>query len=225
MNSESVRPPEEMGAFFDQRSGGYDAHMRQALNSFEAFYEAVALPIPRTEEALQILDIGCGTGLELGPILQKAPNAQITGIDLSVGMLAQLRLKYLERGDQISLIQGSYLQMPLTRTRYDYAVSVMTLHHLQPATKGWLYNRIRQTLKAGGTYIEGDYVVGQAQAGQAWTEYEEKAALVGASGEGVYHIDLPLTMALQRRLLLHAGFGPVEVIWEEAGAAVYAAGS
>jgi tRNA (cmo5U34)-methyltransferase len=220
----SSSSPEKMGDFFDQRSSGYDAHMRQALDSFEAFYEAVAQPIPRTGEALQILDIGCGTGLELGPIFQRVPKAQITGIDLSAGMLAQLRSKHAERLGQIRLIQASYLQMPLAGTGYDYVISVMTLHHLRPATKRRLYEWIRRALKVGGRYIEGDYVVGKDKAGAACAAYQEKAVEVESRGAGNYHIDLPLTMAMQRQLLRQAGFEHADVIWAEVESAVYVAG-
>jgi hypothetical protein len=64
MSAESSDGPEKMGAFFDRRVEGYDAHMQRSVSSFEAFYAAVAQPIPRTQGALHILDIGCGTGLE-----------------------------------------------------------------------------------------------------------------------------------------------------------------
>jgi hypothetical protein len=37
-----------MSDFFDDRSQGYDEHLQQSLHSFEAFYKAVARPIPRT---------------------------------------------------------------------------------------------------------------------------------------------------------------------------------
>jgi tRNA (cmo5U34)-methyltransferase len=223
MGSQSS-PPEKMGDFFDERSGDYDPHMRQALASFGAFYGAVAQPIPHTREPLQILDLGCGTGLELGAILRRAPKARITGIDLSAGMLAQLRRKHAEHLGQILLIQGSYLAMPLTRTTYDYVVSVMTLHHLRPAAKRCLYERIRRALVEGGRYIEGDYIVPENGVARAWAEYQEKAVRLEDGGPGRYHVDLPLPMAMQRELLLQAGFGQVHVLWAEAKSAVYVAG-
>jgi tRNA (cmo5U34)-methyltransferase len=223
MGSESLPLPEEMGDFFDQRSGGYDAHMRQAVASFGAFYKAVAQPIPITQEPVRILDLGCGTGLELGPILERAPEARITAVDLSARMLAQLRSKHGARRRQILLIQGSYLEMPLARTPYDYVVSVMTLHHLQPEAKRSMYERIREAVKDGGRYIEGDYVVSEDEAGRVWAEYQEQVARMGDGRPGGYHIDLPLTMVMQRRLLLQAGFSRVDVIWAESEAAVYVA--
>jgi tRNA (cmo5U34)-methyltransferase len=223
MGSQSSQPPEKMGDFFDERSAGYDEHMQQSLDSFQAFYEAIAQPIPRTEAELQILDIGCGTGLELGSIFQRAPNAQITGVDLSERMLECLRGKYARRLGQLALIHGSYLEVPFGEALYDYAVSVMTLHHLKSRRKGRLYGRIRQALKEGGEYIEGDYVVSEEKADQMLAEHREEMGRVEGREDGAYHIDIPLTMEVQRELLLGAGFSQVELIWEEGEAVVYVA--
>jgi tRNA (cmo5U34)-methyltransferase len=223
MNSQSSERPEKMSDFFDKRSSGYDEHMRQSIASFEAFYEAIAQCIPCTDEVLHILDVGCGTGLELGPIFLRAPNARITGVDLSEGMLKHLRDKVASRLEQLALIQGSYLEMSFGQAEYDYGVSVMTLHHLLPERKGRLYEKTRQALKDEGKYIEGDYIVSKEKHEPILAEYREKLRSVTKPGDGHYHVDIPLTMEMQRELLLKAGFARVEVIWEEGEAAVYVA--
>jgi tRNA (cmo5U34)-methyltransferase len=223
MCSESAEAPERMASFFDRRSGEYDEHMQESLDSFEAFYEAVAQPIPRTDDKVQILDIGCGTGLEFAPIFHRAPNAQIAGMDLSASMLELCRGKYPSHLAQLTLIQGSYLEIPLGKARYDYAVSVMTLHHLKPERKGQLYGRIRRALRAGGAYIEGDYVVPKEKAANLLAEYRKKMARVEEREEGIHHIDIPLTVEMQQELLLGAGFATVDLIWQEGEAVVYLA--
>jgi tRNA (cmo5U34)-methyltransferase len=82
---------ERMADFFDARSEGYEEHMAQSVSSFDRFYAAIASPVPETDEELYILDLGCGTGVELEAILSRAPNAAITGIDVSAQMLHKLR--------------------------------------------------------------------------------------------------------------------------------------
>jgi tRNA (cmo5U34)-methyltransferase len=224
MSSESSHRPEKMGAFFDERATGYDAHMLRSVASFEAFYAAIAQPIAQTQALLHILDIGCGTGLELDPIFERAPNARVTGIDLSEAMLAALREKYATRMDQITLIQGSYLAIPFEESSYDYAVSVMTLHHLLPARKALLYAKIRRALNPRGSYIEGDYVVSKVEEERLTNAFRQKVDSAGLLVEaGAYHVDIPLALETQRALLLEAGFAGVEVIWHEGEAAVYVA--
>ena len=83
-----------MGEFFDRMSGEYDAHMKDNVEGFEQFYSSIAAAIPETKAELGILDIGCGTGIELAAVFQRVPNALITGVDLSGEMLDILRDKY-----------------------------------------------------------------------------------------------------------------------------------
>jgi len=215
--------PEAMGKFFDRRSESYDQHMRENLTDFEDFYRAVAQPIPKSERPLEILDLGCGTGLELQAVFERSPEARITAVDLSPGMLAELERKYAVRSEQIEIICESYLEVELSEARYDLALSVMTMHHLLPDPKRTLYHKIFKSLKPGGLYIEGDYVVSQETSREMRSAYDELSEKHGAVGEGLYHLDLPLTLPIQKRLLLEAGFGAVREHWKQAEAVVLSA--
>ncbi len=221
--SDNRRKPEEMASFFDARADGYDAHMRRTVQSFEAFYRAVAEPIVETACPVEILDIGCGTGLELDAIFQKAPRAEVTCMDLSANMLAELARKHAAFAGQIKLVQGSYLFEPFGEGRFDYAVSTMTVHHLLHEAKRDLYRRIRESLKAEGIYIEGDYVVSPEEERQYLGEYPVQVRLAGATSDGSHHIDIPFSVDTQTRLLTEAGFSRVEVVWHEGAAAVMVA--
>lgn len=149
---------ELMAEFFDRRVDGYEEHVREILPGFDGFYSFVAGQIPATGEPLSILDLGCGTGLELDFIFARAPNAVIIAVDLSSEMLAKLKaeLERARRGHQVKIVQGSYLTMPFLAGGFDYAVSVQTMHHFTPDVKLGLYTGIADALKAGGRYIEGD---------------------------------------------------------------------
>lgn len=75
---------EEMAAFFRNRLGEYEEHM----SMWNAAYKRIGTMIP--EQTEKLLDLGCGTGLELDEISAARPSLQITGIDLSPDMLAVL---------------------------------------------------------------------------------------------------------------------------------------
>jgi tRNA (cmo5U34)-methyltransferase len=151
--------PEEMRSFFDLRVNGYDEHMASHVEDYDNFYSKIAVPFKRTNEPIQILDLGAGTGIELEFILAKAPNAKITAIDLSEIMLKKLFEKYETFGSQIKIITGSYLSLDLKPHSFDYAVSVMSLHHLIPAKKSALYKKLSKALVPTGAFVEGDYIV------------------------------------------------------------------
>jgi hypothetical protein len=101
----------------------------------------------------------------------------------------------------------------------------MTLHHLLPPEKRELYCRIRRALKREGAYIEGDWVVSPAEERRYLSEREERIRALDASQEGGYHIDAPLSLETQTRLLTEAGFSTVEVMWQADGNSVYVARS
>lgn len=230
MSDENFDRPEPMADFFDLRAEGYDEHMRGYVftaDQFTAFYEAVAMPIPVTEEPLTILDLGCGTGLEIEFILRRAPKARITGVDLSTQMLAQLQQRYYDRIHQITLVAGSYLTIPFDEHCYDYVVSAMTIHHLLHDAKRGLYTKIRAALKPGGRYIEGDGVTRADAEGDFIAAYVEQMAALPDADDGDYHIDLPFSLETQKTLLLEAGFHNFELLWQKDSAdlwnaAVYA---
>ena len=231
MSAEENERVEEMAAFFDARAAGYDAYQRGEIwdgPTFAQFYGAVSSPIPETHEPLEILDLGCGTGLELEFVFQRAPRARITGVDRSSKMLALLQARYAAYMGQITLVRDSYLTAPLGTSAYDCAISVLANHHLLHDAKRALYARIRAALKPGGCFVEGESVTSAEMEGQFIAEYHEQAATVPPAPAGEYHIDVPLSVGTQRALLLEAGFREFRLIWQKEpvegwGFAVYAA--
>lgn len=84
---------EKMSDFFENRLDGYDEHMKMNIWSADKFYPFTAKCLP-IQENCRVLDLGCGTGLELEEYFLLNPSAKITGIDLSQGMLSALRKKF-----------------------------------------------------------------------------------------------------------------------------------
>lgn len=75
---------EEMREFFNATANVWDRVF--GIEQKDPLYEAVAAQIAATDSAVQILLLGCGTGLELAEIFAKAPHAHVTGIDLAPNM-------------------------------------------------------------------------------------------------------------------------------------------
>ncbi|HCX71737.1 MAG TPA: class I SAM-dependent methyltransferase, partial [Firmicutes bacterium] len=210
MSENQNHHPEEMAAFFDARADGYDRHMKNTVAEYNLFYEAVAEPILPTEERIRILDLGCGTGLELKEIIKKTPQARVTGIDMSRKMLDLLAEKHKNSTIFLELIQDSYETVVLSSEAYDYAVSVMSVHHLLPDRKLALYKKVWSALKPGGLYIEGDYVVTPATERALMAEYLEMLDS-GQLTNTLCHIDIPFSVTTQFALLQEAGFCDIDV--------------
>ena len=224
MSIEDEEKPENMAAFFDTRAAGYDDYIRGYIfadSTFTQFYQAVSSPIEKTDEPLNILNLGCGTGLEIEFLFQRVPNALITGVDLSQNMLELLRKRYIAHMSQIRLVTDSYLTMPFGTQTYDHVISVMSAHHILRDTKHDLYEKIHAALKPGGKYIEGDSVIPAEMESQFLAEYHEQAATVPQANDGHYHIDIPFSMDTQRSLLLEVGFKDFQLLWQKDETAVW----
>ena len=201
---------EKMSDFFENRLATYDEHMLTEIESAKAFYPFTAARLPKKVGAL-VLDLGCGTGLELGYYFDFNPSARITGIDLSRGMLDALLKKFTDKC--ITLVCGSYFEVPLGENVFDAAVSVESLHHYTKEEKIFLYTRLYRSLKSRACFVLTDYF--------ALTDEEErmhresflalKKAEKITDGE-FYHYDTPLTVAHETEALLAAGFSSVKVL-------------
>ena len=201
---------EKMGEFFDARLNGYEEHQLTCIDSAREFYPFTATCLPQTH-GTRLLDLGCGTGLELGYYFELVPSAEITGIDLAPGMLDELRNKFPDK--RMTLIMGSYFSVPFEENFYDAAVSVESLHHFTKEEKIPLYEKLRKALKPGGYFILTDYFAMSEE-----EEYFCHAELLrlkkeqNIADETFYHYDTPLTVEHEKEALIQGGFSSVTVL-------------
>lgn len=199
---------EKMGAFFDARLEGYEDHQLTCIVGAAEFYPFTAQCLPREGH---ILDLGCGTGLKLNDYFALAPEARVTGIDLAPGMLAELQRKFPER--ELTLICGSYFDVPLGEGCFDAAVSVESLHHFTREEKLPLYRKLHRSLKNDGYFLLTDYFsLSDAEEAMHRRELLRLKAEQGLSDSDFYHYDTPLTVDHEIQALTAAGFSHVEIL-------------
>ena len=201
---------EKMSDFFDNRLDGYDEHMMKNIESANEFYPFTAKLLP-TVENCNILDLGCGTGLELGEYYSLCPSAKVTGIDLSQGMMSALAKKFADK--DITVILGSYFEVPFGESVFDAAVSVESLHHFTKEEKLPLYAKLHKALNDKGYFILTDYFSLSDE--EELMHRQNLIALKteqGITDDEFYHYDTPLTVKHETEALLEAGFSSVEVL-------------
>lgn len=201
---------EKMNEFFNKRLDGYDEHMMTNIESSDVFYPFTADCLPKTDGA-KVLDLGCGTGLELEHYFRLNPSARIIGIDLTESMLNALENKFPEK--ELSLICGSYFDVPFDENTFDAAVSVESLHHFTKEEKIPLYTKLCKSLKDNGYFILTDYFALTDEDEQAFrNELLRLKKEQGIDDNEFYHYDTPLTVEHETEALLKAGFSSVEVL-------------
>ena len=201
---------EEMTLFFENRLMNYDEHMITTIEGAVEFYKFTAEQLPTTRYCT-ILDLGCGTGLELEEYLNLNPYANITGIDLSKGMLSTLKNKFPDK--MLNLICGSYFDIPLGSEQFDAAVSVESLHHFSAERKRFLYKRLFDSLKVYGYFILTDYFAESEELEQKYFEnFRQLKLKQGISDNRFYHYDTPLTIGHEIETLRSVGFSRCEIL-------------
>lgn len=210
---------EKMDSFFNERADGYDTHMKNIVISFDEFYYKISEPINQLKKNIEILDIGCGTGIEIQYLFDQNPNIKITAVDLSEKMLAKLKEKYKNKINQITVVNNSYLEFNIKENFYDYIISVMTLHHLTYDKKINLYKKIYNGLKDNSYYIEGDYIVSKNDEELYLEKYNKQTSSLDMNKK--YHIDIPFSIETQIQLYKEANFKNVEIIFQTEKSAVF----
>lgn len=209
---------EKMNEFFNKRIDGYEEHQLNEIEGAQEFYPYTASCLPMQSGA-EVLDLGCGTGLELGFYFKKNPAAKITGIDLAEDMLKALKDKFCDK--KLTVICGSYFDIPLGKECYDAVVSVESLHHFTKEQKYPLYKKTYQALKGGGYLILTDYF---AETDERECFYRQELLRLkseqGLYNDEFYHYDTPLTKEHELHILKDAGFSSVRILAEWGATAV-----
>lgn len=197
------QPLEGMAEFFRERIGEYEDHMQIWAQA----YERLAELIPDTVRT--VLDLGCGTGLELDALFACRNDISVTGVDLCPEMLEKLR----EKHPKVKTVCGDYFQEELGETQYDCAVSVESLHHFVPEKKRGLYKKIHRALKPGGVFFMVDYLACCEEEETLLMNFcREKRKAQNVPDDVFIHFDTPLTVGHEKELLHNAGFSAVEFI-------------
>ena len=198
-----------MDDFFTARIEGYDQHMRDTIEGADSFYEFTANLLPKAQNS-SVLDLGCGTGLELEAYFEVNPSAKITGIDLTEAMLNSLKAKFPDK--DLTLINGSYFIEPFGEEKFDAAVSVESLHHFTKEEKMPLYSKLQKAIKPGGYFVLTDYF---AELDEQEEFFQQELIRMrkeqNLPDDVFFHYDTPLTVEHEKEALLEGGFSTVEV--------------
>lgn len=206
---------EKMAEFFNSRLDIYDQHQLNEIDGAREFYPFTANLLPMRSGA-SVLDLGCGTGLELGYYFELNPTAKVVGIDLAEDMLNALKAKFPDK--DLKLLQASYFDIPFEKNCYDAVVSVESLHHFTKDEKVSLYKKVFQALVSGGYFVLTDYF---APTEEEETFYRQELlhlkAAQGINDNEFYHYDTPLTINHEVQALHEAGFSNIDILgqWGE----------
>jgi tRNA (cmo5U34)-methyltransferase len=140
-----------MSAQFHMNPETYLDEIRADIPRYDELQAATidAIPFPPG----RVLELGVGTGETTRRLLERHPDADVTGLDSQPEMVFKAR----EHGIEVRLAR---MQDPLPDGPWDLVISVLSVHHLDEEGKRDLFRRVREQSRA---FVMGDVVVADPQ--------------------------------------------------------------
>jgi tRNA (cmo5U34)-methyltransferase len=140
-----------MNAQFHMDPETYLDEIRADIPRYDDLQEATIEAIPFAPR--RVLELGVGTGETTRRLLERYPDAEVTGLDSQPEMVFKAR----EHGIAVRLAR---MQDPLPDGPWDLVISVLSVHHLDGEGKRDLFRRVREQSRA---FVMGDVVVAEPQ--------------------------------------------------------------
>jgi len=182
-----------IASFYDGRAGYYDAVVHLLSLGMDRLYRKIAVERLGLRPGDRVLDLGCGTGLDLALLSRKVGlKGRVLGLDLSRQMLHHA-LQRVGRGkhSNVSLIRGDALEIPSRERSFD-AILCDYLLSTVPAVK--VIEEAFRVARPGASMVFAD-----DRLPSAWF-----ASPLRATGEflrnGYFNTSLPGVDLLRRRL-------------------------
>jgi len=210
-------------AAFNATVAYYDDWMTKALPNYsDLFGSAMALLPFKPEAALEVLDLGAGTGLFSKHVLGKYPHARFVLVDLADKMLDVARQRFGDGSDQFQYVVADYRTLE-GQAQYDLVISSLSIHHLEDADKQALFGSIFTVLRKGGIFINVDQIRGETPYIQKlyWDHYLEQVHAAGFTEERIQesidrrtNYDKEALLEEQLAWLKNSGFQNVDCVYK-----------
>lgn len=139
----------------------YDVHIRKLIPGYEVVHQQIhALLKTYVPENAHILIVGCGTGYELGYLLEKFPNWHFTATELSITMLdkAKQYIQSLNGSDRVNFILSNVNDLAVPDHTYDAALSILVAHFVTYLDKADFFQAIYARLKPQAILLTFDLI-------------------------------------------------------------------
>ena len=186
---------QSMRDFFNEKIDSYDEKHAEFMLTKKALTDNLEGPLNK------VLDLGAGTGLELTYLFEKFPEVKVTAIDITENMLEELSKRDFAKN--VTTICGDFFKVDFGR-HYDAVISTSALHHFLEVDKERLYQKIYDSLKLNGVFLNADKVV------KTRKEEQELIKDYYHNKDNRPHIDTPLCIDSELAILRSVGFTDIE---------------
>lgn len=169
--------------FYDGLSPRYDAAILRCVPRYKEMLWAILRYIPDDLAPRRILDLGVGSGNLSEVVVDRYPEAVVTGLDISKEMLALARARL--PADRVNLVRSDFRELGFKDASFDLAVSSISIHHLPDEDKQTLFRELHRLLRPGGVLAYSDQFRGGTEQTYAKhiERWREESFAMGATEE------------------------------------------
>jgi ubiquinone/menaquinone biosynthesis C-methylase UbiE len=129
---------------------------------------------------MAVLDVGCGTGAQLG--FYQRFDCLLSGVDSSPSMLGIAKARL---GEMVDLRLGNAIDLPYPPGRFDLVISMLCLHEMKPELRPQAVEEMKRVLKENGRVLLIDHHPGPIRPIQGWVT--KAVVLVAEAAAGREH--------------------------------------
>ncbi len=215
---------------FEEEASEFDRTILKLIPHYTQMIDALVLAIPfKNVDAINIIDLGCGTGYVSMNIKERFPNSKLTCLDFAENMIAKTKVR-MKKYKGVNFYLKDIREFEFDK-KYDAVVSSLALHHLETKQeKIEFYKKIFDALKPKGVFYNADIILGSNETlhelyTNKWKEFMAKS-LPGDEIENTWmkkhhEEDWPEILMDQMSWLGDIGFIQTDIIWKYYNFAVY----
>jgi cyclopropane fatty-acyl-phospholipid synthase-like methyltransferase len=181
---EHIEPPDDLD--WQYWVDCWDRMQERYLVKRTERFETIVRLVRETQRSVAgVLDLGCGTGSLMLPVLEAFPEAEVVGIDFDPIILWLAEARLARFGDRSHLLLADLRDASWTRevpSPLDAVVSATALHWVAPNQLADLYRRIAPLMRPGAIFLNADHVGSDCpEIQRAWESSREEARARQAS--------------------------------------------
>jgi tRNA (cmo5U34)-methyltransferase len=220
--------------------GGIYRHFSENVNDYDTVADAVvmrnnelheqlvgSLPFGKNDK-IRVLDLGCGTGHGMRLVLERFPNAAVTGIDFQKKMIAKSRQNLSGYADRVELVEDDFNYVDFGG-KYDAVISAVAIHNSTHEQKKELFEKVFNSLGGNGPFANADFAEGENSVinghyRSIYRRYMEERLSGPELRAWLIHAfeqDMPMKLSEQFSELRKAGFGETRLLWQFCNEALY----
>jgi SAM-dependent methyltransferase len=133
-------------AAYDAVARAYADHISDELN-YKPLDRALLAMVAEEAGGSRLADVGCGPGHVTRFLADR--HADVVGVDLSAEMINVAR----ERHSDLTFVEASMLDLPVTDGAWAGAVSLYSIIHLTPAERSQAFAELARVIRPGGLVL------------------------------------------------------------------------